>query len=66
MFQCWDPEPKKRPTFEDLIEDVNAVITSMEHIQQRQVGLNVTYVNVPTKQSYLYPEHRTGSMTTIV
>lgn len=48
MLACWDEDPKKRPTFAELEEQVQGVITKLQRkSRQRTVGLNVTYVNYP-------------------
>lgn len=48
MLICWDEDPKKRPTFADLENQVQGVIKKLERKKrQRTVGLNVTYVNYP-------------------
>ena len=56
MLQCWQAEPKLRSTFEELVHDVKGIILSMERAHEK-VGLNVTYVNVPLSQPYLYPQN---------
>ncbi|XP_076323182.1 hepatocyte growth factor receptor-like [Tachypleus tridentatus] len=49
MLGCWAEDPKKRPSFGELEEELQGVITKLEQkSKQRRVGLNVTYVNYPT------------------
>lgn len=48
MLQCWQDDPKRRPSFAQLVTDVSNVITSLERKKRnRRVSLNVTYVNCP-------------------
>ncbi|XP_042147609.1 hepatocyte growth factor receptor-like isoform X1 [Ixodes scapularis] len=48
MLQCWDHDPKKRPSFARLVTDVSNVIRTMEkESRNKRVSLNVTYVNYP-------------------
>lgn len=48
MEACWAEDPKKRPSFAELKEQVQGVITKLQRkSRQRTVGLNVTYVNYP-------------------
>ncbi|XP_077487862.1 hepatocyte growth factor receptor-like isoform X3 [Amblyomma americanum] len=48
MLQCWQDDPKRRPSFAMLVTDVSNVITSLEKKRRNEkVGLNVTYVNCP-------------------
>ncbi|CAN7938242.1 unnamed protein product, partial [Ixodes hexagonus] len=48
MLQCWEHDPKKRPSFARLVTDVTNVITTMEkESRNKRVSLNVTYVNYP-------------------
>lgn len=48
MLQCWQDDPKRRPSFAQLVTDVSNVITSLEKKKRnRRVSLNVTYVNYP-------------------
>lgn len=48
MLQCWSEEPKQRPSFAELEEEVMGVITKLQQkSKQRKVGLDVTYVNYP-------------------
>ncbi|KFM64204.1 Hepatocyte growth factor receptor, partial [Stegodyphus mimosarum] len=48
MLKCWMEDSKKRPTFAELEEEVQGVITKLQRkSKQRTVGLNVTYVNYP-------------------
>ena len=54
MLQCWDADPKLRPSFAELVTSVENIITNMLSAHEH-VGLNVTYINVPTTQGYLYP-----------
>ena len=54
MLQCWDGDPKLRPSFAELVQSVESIIANMLSAHEH-VGLNVSYVNVPTTQGYLYP-----------
>ncbi len=54
MLECWDPEPKLRPSFHELTQRVHNIIQTMLSAHQH-VGLDVSYVNVPLSQGYLYP-----------
>ena len=65
MLCCWEPNPKSRPQFEDLVHLVRKVIITLEQAHQ-QVGLDITYVNVPTSQSYLYPRSNSEEPSPIV
>ena len=55
MLQCWEEHARLRPSFAELVKAVKSIIMHMEKAHQR-VGLNVTYINVPTTQTYLYPQ----------
>ena len=55
MLQCWEEHARLRPPFAELVKAVKSIIVHMEKAHQR-VGLNVTYINVPTTQTYLYPQ----------
>lgn len=55
MLQCWEEHARLRPSFAELVKAVKSIIVHMEKAHQR-VGLNVTYINVPTTQTYLYPQ----------
>ncbi|GFQ93840.1 hypothetical protein TNCT_654031 [Trichonephila clavata] len=49
MLSCWEEDSKLRPSFNQLEERVQGVITTLQrNVRQRTVGLNVTYVNYPT------------------
>ncbi|XP_064473244.1 hepatocyte growth factor receptor-like isoform X2 [Ornithodoros turicata] len=48
MLQCWEEDPKKRPPFSRLVQDVTNVITTLQKRKRdKEVGLKVTYVNYP-------------------
>lgn len=51
MLSCWDESAKVRPNFSKLEEQVQNVIDTLQgNAPQRQVGLNVTYINYPIQQ----------------
>lgn len=51
MLSCWDESAKVRPNFSKLEEQVQNVIDTLQgNAPQRQVGLNVTYINYPLQQ----------------
>ncbi len=54
MCQCWDADPKLRPSFAELEQSVENIIAHMLSAHEH-VGLDVTYINVPLSQGYLYP-----------
>ncbi|XP_076330716.1 hepatocyte growth factor receptor-like [Tachypleus tridentatus] len=48
MKRCWSEEPKDRPSFGEVVEEVRNVITKLEKKRKQQfVSTNVTYVNYP-------------------
>ena len=53
MLNSWSSEAKDRPSFNELVLTVRKVILLEEG--EQKVGIDVTYLNVPTSQSYLYP-----------
>lgn len=48
MLRCWTEDPKLRPSFGELAEDIKVIIKKMEAKSKHQrVGTKVTYVNYP-------------------
>ncbi len=48
LLRCWSEDPKSRPTFTELCDEVQGVITKLEDCTKTQkVGLDVTYVTYP-------------------
>jgi proto-oncogene tyrosine-protein kinase Met len=45
MLRCWDVEPGRRPLFPELSVSVRNIITTMQVMGHRHVGLGVNYIN---------------------
>ena len=66
MLDCWDTDPRMRPSFAELVHHVKSIIITMQQMQQK-VSITATYINVPTTQGYLYPQVTNPSaMSTLV
>lgn len=53
MLTCWLFDPKMRPTFSDLVRDVQNVITTLENYSRsRVVKKEINYVNYPPTAIY--------------
>ncbi|CAH1783578.1 unnamed protein product [Owenia fusiformis] len=55
MYDCWNPKPKARPTFDELHDMVANLITNLQRDTERfRVKTDVTYVNIPSLTSDHY------------
>ncbi len=53
LLKCWSEDPKSRPNFTELCDEVQGVITKLEKCAKTQkVGLDVTYINYPLPNTY--------------
>lgn len=53
MLTCWWFDPKMRPTFTQLVRDVQNVITTLEsYSRSRIVTKDITYINFPPTSIY--------------
>ncbi|XP_075553639.1 hepatocyte growth factor receptor-like [Dermacentor variabilis] len=60
MLQCWQEDPKKRPSFAKLATEIPNLVTRLEKKKRnKRLGLNVTYINCPRPQ----PADEAGSST---
>ncbi|XP_044129277.1 macrophage-stimulating protein receptor isoform X2 [Bufo gargarizans] len=50
MLQCWNPHPEERPSFTQLVGDMEVISSSLwgDHY----INLNVTYINLERDQFY--------------
>ena len=69
MHHCWSVDERHRPTFDELVSTVRAVITDMEHKHNDKVDTNITYINipdyipmVPEPQTYTLPVVRDSTL----
>ena len=51
MKQCWSPEEKFRPLFEEVVANMQMIITNMEHSYNEYVSTNITYINIVSSSS---------------
>ena len=59
MLACWHPDYRRRPKFPSLVRTIRNIIWSMEELAQVSPSAAPLYDNVPTSQSYLYPQKTT-------
>ena len=53
MLKCWSENPKDRPTFDDLSNKIEEIITKLkEKSRQFKVSLGIDYVNLPVEIQY--------------
>ena len=55
-MNCWHPNPRRRQTFSQLVHTIRTIIWTMEELGQQSPDAAPLYDNVPTSQSYLYPQ----------
>ena len=53
LLKCWSENPKDRPTFGELVHEINDIIICLEErSKQYKVSLDVNYVNLPVEPEY--------------
>ncbi|CAH2312528.1 macrophage-stimulating receptor isoform X1 [Pelobates cultripes] len=57
MLQCWSAHPEERPTFTQLISEIEVISNSLQG--DHYINLNVTYINLDRDQ--LFPPPPPGS-----
>ncbi|XP_053324999.1 macrophage-stimulating protein receptor [Spea bombifrons] len=50
MLQCWSPEPGERPSFTQLISEIEVISNSLRG--DHYINLNVTYINLDRDQFF--------------
>ncbi|KAM8930505.1 macrophage-stimulating protein receptor [Pelodytes ibericus] len=50
MMQCWSPHPEERPSFTELIIQIEAISNSL--LGDHYINLNVTYINLDRDQLF--------------
>lgn len=65
MLHCWTEDPKIRPAFGELAEELKTIIKKMEAKSKHQrVGTKVTYINCPVEDGPRYENTGTATAAT--